>query len=114
MAEPVGDASFRSRWLELPVDLFLADEVPDGSPLAIEVCTGDEPMTIETVDGRVRARAGSVEDPDLVLGGPPQLVLGVLAGRLSLEEARGRGLRCDGDAMALTRVRRQPVAEAVS
>src|SRR5947209_3321244 len=73
MAEAAGDAAFRSRWLQLPVELFLSDRAPDRPPVQIELRTGDEPMTIRTGGGEVRAHPGAAEDPDLVLSGAPQL-----------------------------------------
>jgi len=104
MLEPADEDAFRSHWLAFPVELFLTDHAPDRPPVTIELRTGEEPMIIETVDGAVRARGGSVEEPDLVLSGAPQLVVGLLSGTLALAEARARGLECEGDANALRRV----------
>jgi DNA-binding HxlR family transcriptional regulator len=104
MLEPADDDAFRSHWLALPVEMFLTDHAPDRPPVTIELRTGEEPMTIETVDGAVRARAGSVDEPDLVLSGTPQLVVGLLSGRLALADARAGGLEYEGDANALRRV----------
>lgn len=104
MLEPADEDTFRSRWLELPVELFLTDAAPDSPPVTIELRTGDEPMLIETVDGSVRARPGAAEEPDLVLSGEPQLVVGLLSGRLALADARAHGLECEGDADALRRL----------
>jgi hypothetical protein len=80
MGEPAAGDEFRSHWLALPVKLYLAERAPEGSPVTIELQTGEEPVTIETVDGAVRTRQGPATDPDLVLNGPPQLVVGVLSG----------------------------------
>jgi DNA-binding HxlR family transcriptional regulator len=104
MPETPDGHAFRSHWLALPVSLFLTDREPDRPPVRIQVRTGDEPMVIETLDGEAKVRAGTVEQPDLVLSGAPNLVLGLMAGRLSLDEARSRGLQADGDARALERV----------
>src|SRR6266566_2438942 len=105
MAEPVGESAFRSQWLQLPVELFLSDQSPDRPPVQIELRTGDEPMTIRAGGGEVRANSGSAQDPDLVLTGTPQLVIGVISGRLRLRDATALGLKCDGDHRALARVR---------
>lgn len=102
--------AFRSRWLELPVRLLLGDSEPSAPAITIEVHAGDEPMTIEAGGGVVRARPGSAEHPRLVLSGAPQLVVGVLAGRLELEEACARGMSYEGDPGALARVQGQAVA----
>ncbi len=107
MVEPADGDAFRGRWLEMPVSLFLRDHAPERPPVAIELRAGDEPMTVEANAGEVRLRPGSTEDPDLVLSGAPQLIVGVLAGALKLTEARARGLRCDGDPAALARVQGQ-------
>jgi DNA-binding HxlR family transcriptional regulator len=108
MTEPVGEDAFRSRWLELPVELFLTDRAPERAPTVIELRTGEVPMTVRAGGGEVRTSLGSAEDPDLVLSGNPQLILGVLSGRLELADASARGLECEGDTAALERVRPVP------
>jgi DNA-binding HxlR family transcriptional regulator len=112
MLEPAEEDAFRSHWLALPVEMFLADSAPGEPPVTIEVRTGDQPTSIETVDGRVRARQGAAEAPDLVLSGAPRLIIGLLSGTLSVAAARRAGLRCVGDVKALRRIR--PYAPAAS
>jgi DNA-binding HxlR family transcriptional regulator len=104
MLEPADQDAFRGHWLAFPVELFLADQTPEAPPVTIELRTGEEPMTIETEAGAVRARIGSAEEPDLVLSAPPQVMIGLLSGKLALADARARGLKCEGDANALRRV----------
>jgi DNA-binding HxlR family transcriptional regulator len=110
MTEPEGDEEFRSHWLAMPVELFLTDRSPDRPPVTIEVQTGTEPMLIETVDGGARTYPGEATDPDAVLKGTPQLVIGVLSGLLELAAAECRGLRYEGDPSVLARVRAERVA----
>ncbi|HWF57316.1 MAG TPA: helix-turn-helix domain-containing protein [Candidatus Dormibacteraeota bacterium] len=105
LAQATEDDVFHTYWMTLPLDLYYIDTNPRGAPITIEVRTGDEPMVIETVDGKVTARRGTVSDPDAVLVGPPRLVIGVLSGRIELAEARAQGLQLRGDAGALRRVR---------
>lgn len=102
-AERDGDA-FRSHWLAFPAEVLLTDRTPDRAPVALEVHAGDEPMVLETADGAVRARRGSAEDPDAVVSGPPRVVLGTLAGLITLADARAQGLRYDGDPGVLRRL----------
>jgi len=78
--------------------------LPKRPPVAIELLTGDEPLTVETVDGSVRTRPGSTVRPDAVLIGAPRLVVGVLTGKLDLEAARAAGLRFEGDLETLRRI----------
>jgi hypothetical protein len=101
---PAPEDVFREVWLTMPADLFLADRTPERPPIAIELRAGAEPVVIETVEGRVRTRRGTVEHPDAVLRGPPQLVLGVLTGKLDLADASGLGLHYEGDPETLRRV----------
>ena len=108
MTEAGPDDEFRSRWLTFPAQLFLSDREPDKPPIAIELRAGEEPVVIETAGGNVVTRAGSAENPDAVLAGPPELIVGLLAGRLDLADARKRGLEYQGDAAALRRL--QPEA----
>jgi DNA-binding HxlR family transcriptional regulator len=95
---------FRSHWLVFPFDAYLVDRTPDQPPVRIEVRTGDEPMVIETVEGKVRTRRGTVESPDAVLEGRPGPILGLLSGKLDMAEAKQRGLVVHGSQKALRRV----------
>ncbi|MHB8587424.1 MAG: winged helix-turn-helix transcriptional regulator [Candidatus Dormibacteraceae bacterium] len=104
MVKPAEGEAFRSHWLVFPIELHLKDRTPTRPSIRIELRTGDEPMVVETVDGRIRARRGTVENPNVTLEGRPGLILGLLTGRLPLEEARKRGLQLTGDAGVLKRV----------
>lgn len=104
MAEPTGDEAFRSHWLAFPVSEFLRDSDPDGPPATIEVRTGDQPAVIAVDHGQIATRLGPASSPDLVLEGEAPLVLGVLAGALTLTAARRRGLRTTGKVNVLRRL----------
>jgi DNA-binding HxlR family transcriptional regulator len=104
LGEAVEGEVFRSDWVRYPAALYLADTAAEGPPVTIEVRTGDEPMVIETADGGVRTRPGTAQRPDAVLAGPPKLVIGVIAGKLSLSDATARGLQYDGDPAVLGRL----------
>jgi DNA-binding HxlR family transcriptional regulator len=111
MAEPCTDEEFRGHWLTMPVGLYLTDRTPERPPVQIEVRTGGEPILIETADGGAHARPGSAEHPDAVMTGTPQLVVGVLSGRVDLAAAEARGLQYEGDPAALSRMRRESPVE---
>jgi DNA-binding HxlR family transcriptional regulator len=111
LAGQVGDAEFRSHWLVLPLQLLLSDHTPDAPPVTIEIRTGEQPVLIETVNGEVRARPGTVASPDAIVTGTPPLVVGLVSGELDLASARARGLEFEGDEEALRRV--QPSALTV-
>ena len=106
MAEPADKDAYRAHWL---ASLPLSDQAPDEPPVSIELRTGEEAVTIETIDGAVRTRPGPAETPDAILTGPPQLIAGVLTGSLTLAEAQAAGLEYDGDFAAVCRVRPEAV-----
>ena len=104
MGVPQPGNVFRSHWLVFPLEAYLEDKAPNEPPVAIEIRTGDEPMVVETLEGKVRTRRGTLANPDAVLTGRPGLILGLLSGRLALAEAKKRGLEFHGRTSALRRV----------
>jgi DNA-binding HxlR family transcriptional regulator len=100
--------AFCTHWLALPAMHWLRDLKPDQPPIKIELRTGNQPLTVEAVNGTVHTRFGAVDRPDAVLTGTPQLIAAVLAGKLGLAQARLAGLQFQGDPEALRRV--QPLA----
>lgn len=104
MEKPVEGDAFQSHWLVFPMELHLRDNTPKRPPIKIELRTGDEPMVVETVNGQIRTHRGSADNPNVVLEGRPGLILGLLTGRLLMDEARRRGLKVTGDAAVLKRV----------
>jgi DNA-binding HxlR family transcriptional regulator len=111
MADPADRDAFRSYWLAYPIMLYFGEHPGDGSRVSIEACIGKERMTIETEDGELRTRPGAADQPDLVLIGSPQLIVGALTGKLGLEEAITRGLEYEGDPAALKRLQSRAAPE---
>ncbi len=103
LVKPDRKDSFCTHWLALPAKLLLGDRTPNRPPVMMELRTGDEPLIIEIIDGAVRTRSGSAEHPDVVLTGEPQVIVGLLAGSLDLDQARSAGLTYDGDPAILRR-----------
>ena len=100
------DQLLRSHWLSLPAKLRLRDHQPKHAPVMIEVRLADEPpMLVHVHAGRVDVRPGSVDQPDALIAGEPNGVLGLLFGRVGLAAARRQGVRFEGDYGAVTRVR---------
>jgi DNA-binding HxlR family transcriptional regulator len=104
LATAPDDDVFQTHWLKYPLEIRLADHEPDHPPATIQVRTGDEPLVIDVASGTVRTRPGTEDSPDAVIEGPHRLVLGLLAGRLTLAQARRGGLRFQGDHAILGRV----------
>jgi DNA-binding HxlR family transcriptional regulator len=104
MRETSAEETFKSHWLRLPVEVFLADHRPGEPAITILVNTGDEPMLIEAGEGGVHLRAGSADHPDATLTGEPRPLLGLLSGNLTLGQARHQGVQYRGDPATLSRV----------
>jgi DNA-binding HxlR family transcriptional regulator len=111
MGVPTEGNVFRSHWLVFPFELHMVDRAPKESPVTIEVRTGDEPMLIEAKHGKVRSRPGAAAHPDAVISGRPGPILGLITGRLSLAEARKRGLEFKGNPKVLNRLVGDPQEE---
>jgi len=112
MAQPADGDEFRSHWFAFPIALFLHDSDPDGPPLSIELRPGGRPAVVEISGGEVATRLGGAQAPDLVLDGPPRLILGLLSAQLTPAEARNLGLTITGDPAILRRL--QPESSGLS
>jgi hypothetical protein len=105
MAEPAGDDQFRSAWLVPVVAGIFGGVDPSRPEITIEIQTGDSPMTIVSTRGRVQVQPGPADCPDLVISGPPEGVVGLLAGVLDKDAASERGVVVHGDIRRLARLR---------
>jgi DNA-binding HxlR family transcriptional regulator len=103
----MGDSdAFRSRWLMGPVSLIFGGVKKDRPPFVAEIRAGDVPVTMESAGGEVRFRPGPAPAPDLVLTGPPDVVVGILSGRLGQKAAEEQGASVLGDLGPLSLLRR--------
>lgn len=105
MAEMGEGEAFRSHWLAHPVAVIFGGRDTSRPPLVVEIRTGDTPVTMESAGGVVGIRTGAAAAPDLVVSGPPDAVIGLLAGRLDEAEASARGVSVLGDAGRLAQLR---------
>jgi DNA-binding HxlR family transcriptional regulator len=97
--------SFRSHWIAHPVAALFPGVDTARPELSMEVRCGDEPMTIRSAEGRVSVQPGRAAAPDLVLTGPPDVTIGLLAWQIDAAEANARGLAITGDLRLLRRLR---------
>jgi DNA-binding HxlR family transcriptional regulator len=105
MVEGAGDDEFRSRWLVEPMEALLNRPGVETPDVVVQVDTGDEPLVVEASGGRVRAHTGTAPEPDAVVRGPPDAVLGVMMGFLEPGSQRARKVTVEGDSAALPRLR---------
>lgn len=97
----------RPQWYLLPIRLYLRDASPEKPPVTIQLLMEGEPLVIETAgDGTLRARPGSAESADATLAGAPHIIMGLLGGRITLAQARKRGLHFRGEHGVLRRIAR--------
>lgn len=105
MTRPTGDDSYRADWLVHPVAVLFDGVDRRRAPLTVEVRVGGSAMTVTSREGRVTAAPGSAAAPDVVLAGPPDLLLGLLAGRIDATRAKQSGVQVTGDSRLLRRLR---------
>ncbi len=104
LAEAPKSDAYCAHWLVLVARHVLRDHAPDQPPIRIELQAGEEPVTVEAVNGTVEAHLGAAENPDAVMTGLPRLISAVLRGEMKLARARASGLHFKGNAEALRRV----------
>jgi DNA-binding HxlR family transcriptional regulator len=105
MGELAPDEAFRPHWIAHPLNALFPGTDPSRPDTTIEVRCGEPTMTLEFVDGRLVVHEGTAAAPDLVLTGPPDLIVGLLARRFDRAEAAERGLAITGDTRVLKHLR---------
>jgi DNA-binding HxlR family transcriptional regulator len=101
-----GADSFRARWLELPLQLMFGGIDPGRPNIEIEVRTADEVLTLTSFAGSVEVRTGHAPSPDVVITGPPELIVGLMSGALGKDVAMSQGVSILGDFADVERLRR--------
>ena len=97
--------AFHPHWLALPMKLYLRDRAPERPPVRIQLRMGTESLVLETSGhGRVNTRMGLVDRPDATVSGAPEIILQMFTGAISIAEARGKGVRAEGDEAAVERL----------
>jgi DNA-binding HxlR family transcriptional regulator len=101
----MGDGeSFRSHWLATAIGFMFGGEDPGRPELEAEIRAGDAPVTLKSAGGRVTFQPGPAPAPDLVISGPPDAIIGLLAGRLDGQAAAREGVSVLGDLAPLLRL----------
>jgi DNA-binding HxlR family transcriptional regulator len=105
MGELADDDTYQSSWLATAVAGIFEGADPRRPDTTIEIHSGESPMTIVADHGRVRVRPGTADAPDLVISGPPDGVIGLLAGALDKATASDRGVVLRGDFRRIARLK---------
>jgi DNA-binding HxlR family transcriptional regulator len=98
--------TFQAQWLAHPIEMIFGGVEPSRAPFVAEIRTAGGTITMESSEGRVRAREGSAQAPDLVVTGHPDAIIGVLSGLLDRQGAEEEGVNVLGDFEALAALRR--------
>jgi DNA-binding HxlR family transcriptional regulator len=98
--------AFRTHWMAGPIGVIFGGVDPNRPPLVVELRTDGSTVTMESKGGTVRTRPGPAGAPDLVISGPPEVIISVLVGRLDKKEAAKQGVHVIGDLRRLARLRR--------
>jgi DNA-binding HxlR family transcriptional regulator len=108
-ADNTGDA-VRSHWLAWAIELLLTDRRPDAVPVTLELHTGEQPIVLETRDGKLVTRLGPVGETgaDATIGGEARSVMGLLLGMLTVRDAQAMGVSYTGDPAILERIGADP------
>jgi DNA-binding HxlR family transcriptional regulator len=105
LTDVAADDVFQTHWLLLPLRADLEDTAPERGPIEIQLDADDDPIVLQAADGNVSAYIGRAQNPKLVLRGPGRTITQLLFGRITLAEARKRGLATEGDTTLLRRLR---------
>jgi DNA-binding HxlR family transcriptional regulator len=105
MNQMADNETFKTHWLAAPVAFIFGGVNRKRPPLQIEIRTGDQIVTMQSKEGEVQLRPGPAATPDLVLSGPPDVIIGALSGRLDQRQASRQGLKALGDIAVLDTLR---------
>ena len=97
--------TFRGHWIVHPVSVLFPGVDASRPDVTVELRCDDEPMTICSTEGRVKVQPGHAAAPDLVLTGPPDVAISLLAQRIGTDEAKAKGLTVTGDPFSLLSLR---------
>ena len=103
MARGHGSDESRAHWLALAISALFEDATLD-PPVRVQILTGTGEIEIVAHHQAVETRLGHVLSPDASLEGPHELILGALAGDISLAAAEESGLAISGSMPALHRL----------
>jgi DNA-binding HxlR family transcriptional regulator len=103
MARGQGGDQSRAHWLALAISA-LFEGITLRQPVRVQILAGTDEIEIAAHHRAIETRAGHVLSPDATLEGPHELILGALAGEISLAAAEEAGLAVSGARPALHRL----------
>lgn len=105
MTTPPGDAEFRMHWISLPVRYLCRDGSPGAPASTVRFGSLDDGCDVVAQSGRIEiGRCSSERRPAAVVDAPPNVLIAVLTGQLSVKQAAAHGLTIDGSTEAFQRI----------
>ena len=99
-----GKDVFCDQWTLLPLRIYLRDQAPSGSHVRVALKAGGESLLLETTgNGSIKVQPGTSPDADARIEGSPRVILSLLMRRMTLPEAKAKGLKLTGDRRVLQR-----------
>ncbi|MEO7555804.1 MAG: helix-turn-helix domain-containing protein [Acidimicrobiales bacterium] len=105
MAQPRDEDHYRPGWVRHMVAARFDGYDPERQDMVVELSTDDDTVTLESQSGRVHLRSGRAPDPDVILSGPIEAVVGLLLGRIDDALAAERGVTTRGATHVLAGLR---------
>ncbi|TMR91049.1 winged helix-turn-helix transcriptional regulator [Nonomuraea basaltis] len=105
MLDAPNNDEFRMHWFSLPLRYLCRDGTPDEPATTVRLGDLHDGCDIIAEHGRVDVRrCSSDRQPDTTVAAPPQVLVQLFTGQLSLRTAMTKGLVVDGSTAALERV----------
>ncbi|MGC7102955.1 winged helix-turn-helix transcriptional regulator [Amycolatopsis lurida] len=105
VAAPPDDDEFRVHWFSLPLRHLCQDGAPDEPASVVRLGDPRDGRDIIADNGRVDVLPCSTRrQPDSTVTAPPQVLVALFTGQMSLRAAKINGLTISGSAAALERV----------
>ncbi|MGV9776483.1 winged helix-turn-helix transcriptional regulator [Streptosporangium sp. NPDC003464] len=105
MIDPPLDDEFRAHWLSLPLRHLCRDNSPDEPPVTVRVGDLHDGCDIIAAHGQVDVHpCSTARQPGATVTAPPQVLVALFTGQMTLRTAEIQGLVVDGSAAALQRL----------
>lgn len=105
MMAPQDDDQFRMHWFSLPLRHLCRDGSPDESASTVRFGDRYDGCDVIADQGKIDVRRCSADhQPDSTVDAPPQVLVEIFTGQLTLRQAKAKGLVIDGSTKAFQRI----------
>lgn len=105
MIDPPQDDAFRMHWFSLPLRHLCRDGAPAEPPTTVRLGDLQDGCDIIAGNGHIDVRpCATKRHPDATITAPPEVLVALFTGQLTIQAATTKGLVLDGSTTALERV----------